>query len=252
VEDPFDRMDNCARSIQDISLPIICDTFAAAFEALLQPPDWNQLPSLRHLLFCWPPGMPRPGIHVRQFPVADLGVWRSKTEIRAERRGKEQVKVPKKDRRAAKNATGKLKEPRSSTNSSENISPGLVPMLEGETGSFLLRESGDSQEPSYPQVIDVGGLVTPASDTSQGAGSSNQTGGLAIMRALGLGSQEITNPEVGVSGSVGDQGAVLQTRRGKKVNKSKKMGPEQWGLSALQYAQSQHLQPSPNSGETGV
>jgi hypothetical protein len=44
----------------------------------------------------------------------------------------------------------------------------------------------------------------------------------------------------------------LQTRRGKKVNKSKKMGPEQWGLSALQYAQSQHLQPSPNSGETGV
>lgn len=252
VEDPFDRMDNCARSIQDISLPIICDTFAAAFEALLQPPDWNQLPSLRHLLFCWPPGMPRPGIHVRQFPVADLGVWRSKTEIKAERRGKEQVKVPKKDRRAEKNATGKLKEPRSSTNSSENISPGLVPMLEGETGSFLLRESGDSQEPSYPQVIDVGGLVTPASDTSQGAGSSNQTGGLAIMRALGLGSQEITNPEVGVSGSVGDQGAVLQTRRGKKVNKSKKMGPEQWGLSALQYAQSQHLQPSPNSGETGT
>ena len=252
VEDPFDRMDNCARSIQDISLPIICDTFSAAFEALLLPPDWNKLASLRHLLFCWPLGTPRPGIHVRHFPVADPGVWRSKTEIRAERRGKEQVKVPKKDRRADKTAAGKLKEPRSSTNSSDNLSPGLVPMLEGETGSFLLRESGDVQEPSHPQVLDVGGLMTPMGDTSQGEGSSNQTGGLTIMQALGLGSQDITNPDVGVSGSVEGQGAVPQTRRVKVNKTSKKMGPEQWGLSAVQYAQSQHLQPSPDCRDTGV
>ncbi|KAG0567913.1 hypothetical protein KC19_7G171200 [Ceratodon purpureus] len=253
VEDPFDRMDNCARSIQDISLPIICDTFAAAFEALLQPPDWNKLPSLRNLLFCWPPGTPRPGIHLRHFPVSDPGGWRSKTEIRAERRGKEQVKVPKKDRRADKAAEGKLKEPRSSANSSDTISPGLVPMLEGETGSFLLRESEDSQESSHHQVPDFGGLGTPASDTSQGVGSSNQTGGFTIMQALGLGPQEIMTPEAGLSSSVDEQGAVLQTRRAKKVNKaSKKMGPEQWGLSAVQYAQSQHLQPSSNSGETGT
>lgn len=252
MEDPFDRMDNCARSIQDISLPIICDTFAAAFEAFLQPPDWNKLPSLRYLLFCWPPGTPRPGIHVRHFPVADPGVWRSKTEIRAERRGKEHVKMPKKDRRVDKTATGKLKDPRSSTNSSDNLSPGLVPMLEGETGSFLLKESGDLQEPSHPQVLDVGGLVTPTNDTGHGAGSSNQTGGLTIMQAFGLEAQEITDPGVGVSGSVEEQGAVLQARRVKKFNKaSKKIGPEQWGLSAVQYAQSQHLQP-PNSGDTGI
>lgn len=253
VEDPFDRMDNCARSIQDAGLPIICNSFAAAFESLLQPPDWDQLLSLRQLLFCWPPGTARPDAYVRQSLVPNP-VWRSKPEIRAEKKGKEQVKVPKKYRIADKTATRKLKEHCSSKNSSDDLPSGLLPMLEGETGSFLLKEREAFQGPSPIHVLDTVGLGARVSDTSQVTDIPQQEGGLVIMEALGLGSQAIMNPEAGVQDFTEEQCSVHLTRRGKTLNKTcKKMGPEQWAVSAMQYAQSQDRQPGPdNSGGAGT
>lgn len=231
MEDPFDLMDNCARSIQDISLPVICESFTEALEALSQPPNWDDLSSLRNTLFCWPPGTPQPGVHVRQFPVANLTFWKSKAEHKAEKKGRQQNIKSRKARRAEKSLA-------------EKPNLGMTSLLEVETGTSKLTAIEDQQQRSKGEVfetrerdIPVDQVIQASRDTLEGGHISALNGGM------------LKTSEPGISGA-----QVTQKKPSRKAKKSlKKMGAEQWALSAENWVQSQQLRDNPsNHVEPGV
>lgn len=62
VEDPFDCTENCARSVHENSLSLICDAFASTTDALSGLQSDSELSWLRVCLFCWPQGSVVPGV----------------------------------------------------------------------------------------------------------------------------------------------------------------------------------------------
>lgn len=234
-------MDNCARSIQESSLPIICETFVSAVEALSQLPDWNKLSSLREVLFCWPPGTPRPGVHFRQFPIANPSPWKSRAEHKAERK---LTKQPMREQRTEKSTSGKVKVDESSS-PFENPICTVMSLEGGETEQNLLAESKGEGCPETralePDQGDVG-LLSMA-DKVPGSEEAN------------LDLSQFKRPELAGRSGGKEEKMVKKKKTSKKFNKIsgfERMRAEQWGQSAERWAQSRPVQNLTVSGEAGV
>ena len=234
-------MDNCARSIQDSSLPIICETFVYTVEALSQIPDWNKLSPLREVLFCWPPGTPRPGVHFQQFPIANPSPWKSRAEYRAE---KKQTKQSRRERHAEKSTSRKFNVDDSS-NPLQNPMCTVMSFKGGETKQKLLEES---QGECWPE--------TRALEHDQGdVGLLCMADKLSGREEAKLDLSQLTRPELaGLTGGK-EEKMVTKKKKSKKFNKIsdfERMRAEQWGQSAERWAQSRPLQDFTVSGEAGV
>lgn len=226
-------MDNCARSIQDISLPVICESFSEALEALSQPPTWDDLSSLRNTLFCWPPGTPQPGVHVRQFPVANFAFWRSKAEHKAGKKGQQIIKS-RKARRAEKTLA-------------EKPNLGMTSLLKVETGTSKCTAIEDQQQRGKGEVLESRESDIPVDPVVQASRDTLEIGHISALNGGVL-----KTPEAGNSGARKEQ--VTQKKPSRKAKKTlKKMGTEQLALFAENWVLSQQLRDNPsNHVESGV
>ena len=227
-------MDNCARSVQDISLPVICESFSEALEALSQPPNWDDLSSLRNTLFCWPPGTPQPGVHVRRFPVANLTFWKSKAEHKAGKKGQQQQIKSRKARRAEKS-------------SAEKPNLGKTSLLEVETGTSKWIAIEDQQQQSKGEVLETKERDIPVDPVVQASKHTLEVGHISA-----LNEGVLKTPEAGISGAREEQATQKKpSRKGKKT--LKKIGTEQLALFAENWVLSQQLRENlSNHVESGV
>ena len=234
MEDPFDLMDNCARSVQDISLPVICESFSEALDALSQPPNWDDLSSLRNTLFCWPPGTPQPGVHVRRFPVANLTFWKSKAEHKAGKKGQQQSIKSRRARRAEKPLA-------------EKPNLGMTSLLEVETGASKWTAIEDQQQRSKREVLETRERDIPVDPVVQASRDTLEIGHISALNGGVL-----KTPEAGISGAREEQ--VTQKKPSRKAKKNlKKIGAEQLALFAENWVLSQQLRENPsNHVESGV
>lgn len=97
VEDPFDRLENCARSVQESTFPEVIRAFSSTADALYRPPPAG-LPSLIEILFGWPVDTQQKGVRF----------WLSELHSREKKIGQEKAlkRDPGNDRTCIQVTTG--------------------------------------------------------------------------------------------------------------------------------------------------
>jgi len=239
VEDPFDRSENCARSVQDFSLPMICDTFVRTAEALLHPPHWTSLESLRINLFCWPLGHQRPGVHLQQFPPSGSLFWKFRGEQRKPWKSKgepynqQQKNQSRTKSQRGRRATFEVKELHASSS-----------LLLDSTSELMSKAEGGSQ---LPEAVDGNHWpslsVVDYSESANAILMPDQVAGISHERA-------------GIDGKDGElivaEAPVKTSAKFKQKPQGKKKSADQWAKSAEQWVSSHNLQTLTISSESGT